>query len=104
MGLGKTVMVLALVLKSLEEGVPTFEHKKDDQWLSNEKSKICFISYHFMSCHCVMLISELIPSKCSLIIVPPGVIGQWENEVKAKTRNVKYCLFHGPKRTTSAAE
>jgi SNF2 family DNA or RNA helicase len=113
MGLGKTVMILALILRSRAEGNPTF-NKKEDKWLSTNstynkmKNNLGFTQTNHMCklmsiLYFQLILGELVPSRCTLIIVPPGVLGQWESEIKLKTKNMKVLLYHGPKRAQISA-
>lgn len=79
MGLGKTIMVLALICRGKSEE----KENSAPAWNSVEKGR-------------------LVPSKATLVVCPPSVMGQWEDEIKKKTRGLKVLLYHGPSRPKSA--
>lgn len=79
MGLGKTVMCITLILKGLET-----DKENAENWLVPGNRR-------------------RVPSKATLVVCPMGCIGQWKSELETKAKRMNVAVFHGPKRTDSAA-
>lgn len=84
-GLGKTIMVIALIMKSKMDGMNA-SGSNEENWIDTEE------------------IGRCIPSKTTLVVCPVGCILQWNDEITSKGKGLRVNLFHGPKRTTSAAQ
>ncbi|CAG7837389.1 unnamed protein product [Allacma fusca] len=82
MGLGKTVMILALICRGKTEGVKENDGANDWQMKENYR---------------------LVPSRATLVVCPPSVLGQWEEEVNKKSRGLRVLKYHGSNRVKSSA-
>lgn len=77
-GLGKTIMIIALIMKSKAEW------EQNDDWVDTSEA------------------SRLTPAPTTLVVCPVGCLLQWEQEIKNKGRALRVMVYHGPNRTTSA--
>ncbi len=110
MGLGKTLSMVALILKKkqlrAERGDASPEWEERRQTAICEKSYFVF-SVEILVCNRNGICSAwegLIRSRATLVVCPASVMCQWDSEVKKRVRGgrLQLDLFHGPKREDRA--
>lgn len=81
MGLGKTLTMIALMLKTNEE--KNGNEQSDEE--NREKSSVKF-------------------NGGTLVVCPASLINQWSGELERRTKRglASYEIYHGPKRETKA--
>ena len=82
MGLGKTVMLLALILKSKEEEQQNQQCDEDDDVVRVIEDR-------------TSMEPEINEGKGTLVVTPLSLLSQWEEEVMDKTTGLKYLVYYG---------
>lgn len=97
MGLGKTLSILALILKSAEQEGDIDE---DDQYTSRNTKRNGGNNF-LLPRISLVLIGQF---SGSLIVCPASLINQWSGEIDKRIKRglLSYYMFHGPKRENSA--
>ncbi|ODM96360.1 Transcription termination factor 2 [Orchesella cincta] len=84
-GLGKTIMMIGLIMKSKMDGKRQLEANDENKpWIKPEE------------------IRQLVPSRSTLVVCPVGCLLQWQDEIKSKGHGLRVLVHHGSNRTLSA--
>ena len=79
MGLGKTIMTLAVILNGKESCSEDTEN-----WF-------------------VPAVKKLVPSTATLVVCPVACMMQWEKELQTKAKGLRVQVYHGTSRVKSPA-
>jgi len=75
-------MVMSVILKGLQNG--DSQEGEKENWLTPVSRK-------------------LVPTNATLVVCPASCMKQWESELTTKAKGLRVYVYHGAKRTDSAA-
>lgn len=79
-------MVIALIMKSKTDAAQQ-GGTEDENWIDPDP-----------------LATNCIRSKTTLVVCPVGCLHQWNDEISSKGKGLRVYIYHGPNRTSSAAQ